>query len=217
MSEVIVDTREPKHVYEIAVQTLKDIRVRRSKLEVGDIQYEDIIIERKTPSDFITSARRPSFWTNLYVMKTNYAHPFLLLDGDEFSWREVISRRGITNFMVEGSKISVMMMGIPIVEFAKLNSAFKYLAMMIEKKQKVSPPRTADLKVSKSNANLHSLRVACLMCVPRIGNVTAENLLKESKSLIKVIEESREADTPVKKRIHDFFYEEDDRAGISKR
>jgi len=52
--------------------------------------------------------------------------------------------------------------------------------------------------------------------VPRVGNVTAENLLKESKSLFKVIEESREADTPVKKRIHEFVYEEDDRAGISK-
>jgi len=207
--EVIIDTREPKHVLDIATKTLKDYKVKRAKLEVGDIQFEDIIVERKTPSDFVTSARRSDFWTNLYVMKTNYKHSFLLIDGDDFSWREVISRRGITNSMVEGAKVSVLMMGIPIIEFAKLSSAFKYLDVMFQKKVSVKPPRTADLKISKLNANLHSLRIASLMCVPRIGNVTAEKLLQEYGTLMSVIEEAKNADTPAKKRIYDFFYGKD--------
>ena len=207
--EVVIDTREPKHVYEIAVKTLKDYTVKRAKLEVGDIQFEDIIVERKTPSDFVTSARRSDFWTNLYVMKTNYKHSFLLIDGDDYSWREVISRRGITNSMIEGAKVSVLMMGIPIIEFAKLSSAFKHLDVMFQKKVSVKPPRTADLRISKQSANLHSLRVACLMCVPRIGNVTAEKLLQDHKKLINVIEESKSVKTPAMKRINDFFFGED--------
>ena len=210
MKRVIIDTREPPYIYEVAKKILKDFDVVKHKLEVGDIQFDNVIIERKTPGDAINSMKRPSFWTNLFIMKNNFDHPFLYLDGDMDDWVRTVSRRGTPFSGIEGSMVSVILTGIPILSFAKPESAFRWFSAMFNKVTSTSSPSTAKLSISKRKANLHELRTASIMCVPRIGNVSAEHLLNEKKSVYKVIMDSKEGNTPQDKRINEFFFGKED-------
>ena len=213
MKRVIIDTREPLHIYETAKKVLKNFEVVRHKLEVGDIQFDSVIIERKTPNDAISSMKRPSFWTNLFIMKNNYDHPFLYLDGDMDDWIRTVSRRGTPFSAIEGSMISILLTGVPILPFAKPENAFRWFNSIFGKVTSSTPPVTAKLNFSKTKFNLHELRTASIMCVPRLGNISAEHLLNEKKSVYQVIMDSKKGNSPMDERIRKFFFgkEEDEK------
>ncbi|MCK4259645.1 MAG: hypothetical protein KAX49_11745 [Halanaerobiales bacterium] len=202
---VVIDTREPVYIYDLAKKTLKDYEVLREKLEVGDIQFNNIIIERKTPNDWVSSMRRPSFWSNLFIMKNNYKYPFLYFDGDNEDWLRTISHRKIPFSVIEGSMISVLLTQVSTLSFAKPESAFRFFNTMFTKTTSTKSPDTAKLDFSKRKANLHELRTKNLMCIPRLGNVSAELLLKGGKSIYQIIEDSKEEKTSQEKRIREFF------------
>lgn len=210
MKRVIIDTREPNYIYETAKKILKDYDVIKHKLEVGDIQFDGVIIERKTPGDAISSMKRPSFWTNLFIMKNNYDHPFLYLDGDMDDWIRTVSRRGTQYSAIEGSMVSVVLTGIPILSFAKPENAFRYFNSIFNKVTSSTSPATAKLSISKTKAKLHELRTASIMCVPRLGNVSAEHLLNEKKSVYQVIMDSKKGSSPMDERIREFFFGKED-------
>ena len=210
MKRVIIDTREPPYIYETAKKILKGYDVVKHKLEVGDIQFDNVIIERKTPGDAISSMKRPSFWTNLFIMKNNYDHPFLYLDGDMDDWIRTVSRRGTQYSAIEGSMVSVVLTGIPILSFAKPENAFRWFNSIFDKVTSSTPPATAKLNFSKTKAKLHELRTASIMCVPRLGNISAEHLLNEKKSVYQVIMDSKKGETPMDKRISEFFFGKED-------
>lgn len=206
---VIIDTREPKIIYEIATKRLKDFKVESKKLELGDVVYNNVCIERKSIDDFISSIRKSTFWSNIWLMKNNYKSPLLYLEGDMYEYLHSITQRKGSLQSVEGSLATLALMGIPILHFAKPDSAFKYFNFLFKRASSTKSPQTTQLGFSKSKVKIHELRVQAIMCVPRIGNQTAERLLKEEGSVIKVIEKSKERIHPYQKNIYELYFEED--------
>ena len=110
---IIIDDREDKYIRELLKSESEVIR-----LEVGDYIIDDLIIERKSPTDFISSLLDKRIFRQLINMKENNQYkPLLAITGN--IWRGLADRR-IKNgsAMVFGSLKSIVEdFEIPIIQF----------------------------------------------------------------------------------------------------
>ena len=110
---IIIDDREDKYIRELLKSESEIIR-----LEVGDYIIDDLLIERKSPTDFISSILDRRIFRQLINMKENNQYkPLLAITGN--IWRGLADRR-IKNgsAMVFGSLKSIVEdFEIPIIQF----------------------------------------------------------------------------------------------------
>jgi len=85
MSEVLtVDTREPPKIKEMfqRMSSEYEIPVELGALTTGDMKYRDLIFERKTISDFVSSIRGGHLQKQLLMMQERYKIGFLIISGN---------------------------------------------------------------------------------------------------------------------------------------
>jgi len=88
-----IDVHEPIHI-QIKLEKL-GIPCKRKALNIGDYQFSDIIIERKTAKDFLSSVYSGRLFDQLYNLKQASPRPLLIIVGrlPVIKWRKVKNKR----------------------------------------------------------------------------------------------------------------------------
>jgi ERCC4-type nuclease len=207
MNSIIIDTRESKYEIEVMFDAQDEFTILHKKLEVGDISYKNCCIERKTPSDFVSSIRRSIFWDNMIALKENYKIPLIWIDGSCEDWNRIFARIRIDAYnSVVGAKAALNMMNIPICEFSKVSEATHFFLTVFRKMSDDKLYQTP-LEIKKRGRSLTEMRLKSIACIPTIGMKGALNLLKDYGTIEKMIEESKNIDTKIMEKVKKFYFE----------
>lgn len=207
MSSIIIDTRESSDIIRAMFDAQDDFDIERKKLEVGDISYKNCCIERKTPSDFMSSIRKSIFWDNMLALKENYKIPLIWIDGSCEDWNKIFARIRMDAYnSVVGAKAALNMMNIPICEFEKVSDATHFFLTIFRKMSDDKIYQTP-LEIKKRGRSLTEMRLKSIACIPTIGMKGALNLLKEHGTIGNLISEAKHTDTKLMEKIKKFYYE----------
>ena len=188
-SMIIQDSREPIEIKE-KLESL-GIKVERRQLEVGDYLINDIVIERKTASDFLNSIYSGRLYTQLKHLRESSSRPLLVIVGriprirwikdkegrlipKGLNYKEKAKRRDLfyTNLA-----ISYLSFSIPVI-YLRDQSEFISLVFSLYKRSFSEKRSTIPVKIKeKSKTEDYKLLVFCSL--PGIGGKLAKRLSRE--------------------------------------
>ncbi len=183
---IFVDDREPENIVEILRR--KGVIVKRKRLEVGDYLVKhgnhEVVVERKTASDFLNSIADGRIFTQCQRMSSKYPISFLFVVGDLDGEMEM---RGFRRDAVVAALTSIAIKNeygqvIPLIFFDNEDfcTALKTLdRRMREGEFRILPRLRRD--VIKRNAS--ATQVAMLTAIPGIGEEKAKRILKRFGSV----------------------------------
>ncbi len=179
---ILVDFRE-KNSFVLSELIGRGQDVKLEHLEVGDYIIGDIAIERKTLSDFISSMISKRLMVQLQNLK-QFPRQLLILEGDE-------SRGGVHPNAVRGMLLSIILdFNIPII-FSKSSQETAEFFILLDKKQDKKPHENS-LKMKRIGHTIQERQQIVLESFPGIGPRTAKLLLKEFKTIKKIINSKKE-------------------------
>lgn len=210
-SVIYIDNREKdqKILEMFSKQTIFDVEIKY--LELGDIIFNGLCIERKSISDFLNSVREERFWINISDMKSYFAHQILWIDTSpkdimrEMAYR---CRRG-GKYAYEtyvGSKIRITLMNIPIVEMPAAE-AEDYFISMFRKIESDGNKNGIPLNIKKSGVPIQKRRIDSISRVEGVGVASAKLLIEQYSTIENIINASKEKDSKIMKGIRVFFCE----------
>jgi ERCC4-type nuclease len=177
---IIVDTREKQSL--IAANLLEQkANIKFEKLEIGDYLINDICIERKTFSDFLSSMINKRLLQQLNEIK-KYPKPILLIEGfyydyESYNVHENAIRGMLTSIATEFQ--------IPILFTEDEKDTSKFLINLAKKQEK--PKQELSIRPSKTLETLEERKQFILEGFPLIGPKTSKPLLKKFKTLKKIL------------------------------
>ena len=175
MTKIQIDTREPPTTF-AAFCKQTELEVEEKFLEVGDIQFGSIIIERKTINDFLRSIRKALFWKKFNVMKNEYKLAILYLEGSEEDVLKAVDRTKFSWSSMRGAMMALELQGIHINRFPTIKYGVDYFTKLFVKSEiktrQKSPPT-----IRKVNTDVDVLRRAAVAQVPKVGFKKAEDIL----------------------------------------
>lgn len=205
MTTIIIDTRESSKNIQQMFDAQDDLKVQHKKLDIGDIVYKNCCIERKTPSDFMSSIRRSIFWDNILAIKENYKIPLVWMDGSCEDWNKIFARIKNNSYnSYIGAKAALNMMNIPVCEFHKVSDAAYYFLTVFRKMSDDALYQTP-LEIKKRGRSTTELQLKSIACIPTIGMKGALKLLKEYHTIEELIDEAKIDDIPIMKKIREFY------------
>ncbi|MHC1584612.1 MAG: ERCC4 domain-containing protein [Methanosarcinales archaeon] len=202
MTKIVIDTRERLMAVRDMFSKQRDFEVEVRKLEVGDIEFGNLIIERKSATDLLNSVRDERFWRNLFTMQENYDHVLVWVDASRKDLRrEWKFRKGgyLTYF---GILATLAYHQIPYCQFESRREAelfFLYLFRKLEKSGRNEPPA----RVKKRGRSLDELRIECLRTLPGVGFKKARAILSQYGSIASFVDSLDKTS-----KYHNFFYGE---------
>ena len=173
---IIVDTREKQSL--ISANLLeKKANIEHEQLEIGDYLIQDIIIERKTFSDFVGSVLDKRLFTQLQEMK-KYPNQFLLIEGFDYDYNK---------FNVHANAIRGMLLSvaidyqIPIIYTEGEEDTANFLILTAKRYEKPRPE--IGLRQSKTFKTLEERKQFILEGFPGVGPVAAKKMLDKFLTL----------------------------------
>lgn len=191
MTAILVDSREPEWV-----QNLKfgGSPVAVAKLEAGDVQAvtDDgcmLIIERKTPDDFLGSLKENRLLIQMERManlrydeqlagRKATIYPYLMVTGG-FSYgqgRRVVTERGLTGWdfsAVNGALLSIQEMGV-LVSFCAGDTDFEDAILRLVRRERKNMLQLLPLRP----AQMLGPKDALLSCLPHIGIERSQEIMQ---------------------------------------
>jgi ERCC4-type nuclease len=180
--KVIADYREKNSLVASELISL-GIEVEFRELKVADYLVNDIAIERKTISDFISSMINKRIIRQLEEIQ-QYEKKFLIIEGiEEQELYSDDNLEGIHANAIRGFLLSIILkFKVPIIFTKNFQDTAKFIDVLARKKVKES-----SLNVSKKTLNKKERMQFILESFPGIGPKTAKKLLEEFKSVKKVM------------------------------
>ncbi len=176
---VIVDTREKQSlVYSYLVG--KNAKTQLEKLEIGDYQIGEVVIERKTFKDFQASIIDKRLMKQLIELK-KYPKCFLLLEGFLYDYRDCIIHENAVRGMILSC---VLDFGIPIIYSQNEEDSAKILYVLAKRLEKEK--RDLSLRLKKTEMSFEEQKQFILEGFPGIGPTTSKALLEKFKTLEKI-------------------------------
>lgn len=176
---IIIDHRERELVKELARRKIKyDIK----QLVIADIIIKNIGIERKTQQDFINSIIDGRLIQQLIVLKENFDIPLLVIEGED----NIYTLRKMHPNAIRGMLASIAIdYQIPIIHTRSLNDTCSLIETILKRMErgKVSFP----LLKKRKPLTLKERQELVIESFPGIGPTLAKSLLKEFKSVKKII------------------------------
>src|SRR4030043_226220 len=152
------------------------------ELKVADYLVNNIAIERKTVSDFLSSMISGRLKRQMEELH-QYENKFLIIEGiDE---QEIYSddKEGINANAIRGFLLSIVLKHkIPIIFSKNYEDTAKFIDVLARKKE-----RESSLNVAKKSLNKKERLQFILEGFPGIGPKTAKKLLSEFKTLKNII------------------------------
>ena len=186
---VLIDTHEPA----IVEERLKDLGLEtvRTKLEVGDYQIGEYVIERKTTSDFLSSIfdrRRPDRFRLQLMNLSEQSKRAIILEGpvpSRLTKKDFKVYRAYWSWKIgiqEGWKISVY----ETRDERETAYCIYLLGQRSSRKKDYSRP------VRKRGLTLQERKEDILCCIPGIGRKQARILLEKEPVIGKLISKPKE-------------------------
>ncbi len=174
---IIADNRE-KNSLVIAELIARDMDVDFKQLKIGDYLIGDVIIERKTISDFISSMLNKRLFTQLENLKQHEKSLFVIEGYQNLDLNE----SGLHENVLKGLILSISLeQRIPII-FTKDSQDTAIFLSLIAKKKKTEFSLRAKLQMP-DDQRLQFI----LEGFPNIGPVAAKKLLEKYKNIRNII------------------------------
>ncbi len=181
---IFVDSREQassvtKNLFE------KKCKVIMKQLTIGDyILSQDVIVERKTIDDFLTSMLDGRLFNQLVDLRTNYQKPLLILEGNI---NEIFSLRNIHKNAIMGALTSIALdYQVPIINTKNATETAEYL-FVIAKREQIALEKEVRLRMGRKGFSTSSQQQFIVEGFPLVGPNLAKNLLKEFKSIKNIV------------------------------
>lgn len=176
-----------------------EIKVEIRSLKIADYIINNIAIERKTISDFISSMINKRLIEQLRQMK-KYKDCLLILEGD---LDEVLNENTNMNKAVKGFIVSISLnYKIPIIRTKDYLDTSNYLLTIAKQQSKSKTQTTLHSRIPKTKTEQKSY---ILESFPNIGPVKAKKLLDKFNTISNVINaEEEELEEILKKKVKDF-------------
>ena len=172
---LVVDAREPKKIQEAFMNKYNDCRV--AQLLYGDFEInQHIIVERKTPSDFVSSIRDGRIFKQAEGMKSNYDVSIVMITGSITNLFSDYVMRGVNRNAIMGTITHLERMGVSVVFVDKLMDWF--IDMLISQEEK--PTKHYTKKVQKVSSDD---RINFLVGLPNIGQGRAKDIIHEYETV----------------------------------
>lgn len=179
-NKIIIDYREKNSsLYSELIELGFNIEVK--ELKVADYIVNDVAIERKTVSDFISSMINKRLVRQLEELK-QYKNRLLIIEGieeQELYSEERFINGGMNPNAIRGFLISILLKyKTPIIFTKNYEDTAKFISILSKRKEK-----EASLNVSKKTLNKKERLQFILESFPGIGPKTAKKLLEHFKTL----------------------------------
>lgn len=182
---IIVDIRE-KHSLVYSYLVGMNVNAKFEKLDIGDFLVGDVVIERKSFSDFQSSMMDKRLLSQLVELK-KYPKCFLMLEGFLFDY----SNARIHENAIRGMILScVLDFGIPIIYTKNEEDSAKMLLVLAKRLEKEK--KDISLRYKKSEMSFEEQKQFILEGFHGIGPTTAKALIEKFKTLEKIFNCSRE-------------------------
>jgi len=173
--KIIIDFRENNSLVPSELITL-GIKIETRELKIGDYQIKNIIVERKTILDLISSLIDKRIFKQLEEIK-KYPNYLLIIEGNF---------ENLENNRIKGFLIScALKYKVPIIFSKNERDTANYLRLLLNKKEKVFSLKEYR-RASTPNQELEYV----LESFPKIGPVTSKKLLNKFKSLKNIFNSS---------------------------
>jgi len=173
---IYVDTREQASSVTLKLKDLGVI-VQIKQLEVGDfILSDDVVVERKTTDDFLSSVADGRLFNQLIMMSSNYSAPLIILEGNP---EELYSLRNFHENAIKGILASIALnYKIPILYSKNVEDTAKFL-YTIAKREQLGSEKEIRLRVGRKGLTLQDQQQFIVEGFPLIGPGLAKSLLKK--------------------------------------
>lgn len=186
--KAIVDYRE-KNSMVISEMVSLGIVVELKNLKVGDYLINDVAIERKTVSDFISSMKNKRLSKQLEELQ-QYKRRMLIVEGidEQELYTDSSEKIGMHPNAIRGFLLSILLKyKVPIIFTKNQEDTAKFIYVLAKKKE-----RESSLNVSKKNLTKKERKQFIVESFEGIGPKTAKRLLKKFKTVRGIINASEE-------------------------
>ena len=189
--KVIVDFHEKNSLVASELINL-GCEIEFKHLHIGDYIAKDVIIERKTVSDFISSMLNRRLINQLQQMRQVQNKLLIIEDIEEqelySSDKENKEKSGINANAIRGMLLSIVLsFQVPIILTKNYEDTASFLAILAKKREK-----EINLNFKKKSRNVKEQIQYIIEGFPGIGPKTAKKLLKEFKTIKNIINTSDE-------------------------
>ncbi|MCD6502762.1 MAG: hypothetical protein DRN30_00245 [Thermoplasmata archaeon] len=151
-------------------------------LPVGDYAVsKDVIIERKTADDFISSIIEGRLFEQIEKLK-NVKKAYIIIEGD---YKEVLSFRKFSDNAFWSSLISITEQGIFLVFTQGPEDTARFIYNLGRRVQILGTPKEGSIRtsISKKTKNDYQIAIEVLTSLPHIGQKRAAEILRVFGSL----------------------------------
>lgn len=184
--KIFVDYREKNSMVASELMHL-GLEIEFLELKVGDYLVNNIAIERKTVSDFISSMINKRLHSQIESLQ-QYENKLLLIEGIEEHELYSDDNEGMNANAVRGFLLSILLKHkIPIIFTKDSEDTAKFMDVLARKKEVES-----SLNATKKSFNKKEQMQFILEGFPGIGPKTAKKLLEEFKTMKNIFNASPE-------------------------
>jgi len=180
---IVIDSREVKQAKGI-LEGLKRLGVEAevSFLDAGDYLVGDVLIERKTPTGFVSDVRSMRLWKELDKLKRCVdVKPVLVIEGS-LSLIEKITRWSPSQVL--GTLNSVILdWGIPAIILPSRRWFMIYLQQLDRRAGKIGRERLHPLRMKEKVEKISDKIRFVVEGLPNVSGVRAINLLRRFKTI----------------------------------
>ena len=186
---IYVDTREQQSsVLEWLMDRQPLIKVKQ--LEVGDYVLSDqIVIERKTTADFLSSMLDGRLFDQCLKMSSNYEMPLFIIEGNP---EDLYTSRNIHKNAVIGALTTIALHYRLPVLFTKNAEETANFLYVTAKREQLGGGRDIRLRVGRKGLTLPEQQLFIMESLPSVGPSMARALLKKFGSIETLVQASDE-------------------------
>ena len=194
---VLVDDRERE-----LIEFLNSLDVEHDveRLEVGDVIINgEVVIERKTSGDFVSSLLDGRLFGQIKAMNENFERPLIIIEG---SSNEMFALRNIHRNALLGLQVSIALKSrIPVMFSKDITETANIIKIIVKQ---IENPAEQKLRIKKPQMTEQEEQQFIIEGLPLIGPKTARSLLEKFGSVKGVltasVEELQEVDKIGKKK-----------------
>ena len=214
---IYVDSREQASGVVVKLKQM-DAVINVKQLEVGDFVLSDeVVIERKTTEDFLSSIIDGRLFNQLTMMSSNYNSPLIILEGNP---EELYTTRNIHENAIKGILSSIALnYRVPILYSRDVEDTARFV-YSIAKREQLGKENEIRLRVGRKGLTLNEQQQYVLEGFPLVGPNLAKSLLKKFGSIRTIVnattKELQEVDKMGPKKakkileVLNFYYEKKD-------
>ena len=165
------------------------LKVEFRELKVADYLVNDVAIERKTVSDFISSMINKRLLNQLEELQ-QYENKLLIIEGidEQELYTDSGERTGVHPNSIRGFLLSILLKHkIPIIFTKNSEDTARFISILSKRKGK-----ELSLNVNKKTLNKKDRMQFILESFPSIGPKTAKKLLEKFKTIKNIVNASQE-------------------------